>query len=159
MGDPAGIGPEIIAKSFRVAPGELRGAFVVGDVACMRRACDWVKGERLALPVARIDSPAEAAAVPPYCVPVLQVGPDREPPPVGHVQAEAGAAAAQAVVWAARAALNGEVAAMVTAPLNKEALSAAGWSYPGHTELLQAEAARHLGRGIADVPVRMMLAN
>jgi 4-hydroxythreonine-4-phosphate dehydrogenase len=45
------------------------------------------------------------------------------------------------VVWAARAALRGEVAGLVTAPLHKESLSAAGVPYPGHTELLQAEAA------------------
>ena len=51
---------------------------------------------------------------------------------------------------------------MVTAPLHKEALSAAGApfsAFPGHTELLQAEAARHLGLPVAQLPVRMMLAN
>ena len=51
---------------------------------------------------------------------------------------------------------------MVTAPINKEALAAAGAvfaRYPGHTELLQAEAAAFLKRDITDVPVRMMLAN
>jgi 4-hydroxythreonine-4-phosphate dehydrogenase len=53
------------------------------------------------------------------------------------------------VQWAARAALRGEVAALVTAPLHKEALSAAGVDYPGHTELLQAEAATHQGVPLA----------
>jgi 4-hydroxythreonine-4-phosphate dehydrogenase len=47
----------------------------------------------------------------------------------------------------------------VTAPLHKEALAAAGVAFPGHTELLQAEAAAWQGRRVADVPVRMMLAN
>ena len=64
--------------------------------------------------------------------------------------------------WAARAALAGDLAGLVTAPLHKEALSAAGAPfdrYPGHTELLQAEAARFLGKGVGEVPVRMMLAN
>lgn len=51
------------------------------------------------------------------------------------------------------------VAALVTAPLHKEALAAAGFSYPGHTELLQAEAAQHAGMPLAQMPVRMMLAN
>jgi 4-hydroxythreonine-4-phosphate dehydrogenase len=55
--------------------------------------------------------------------------------------------------------LRGEVAALVTAPLHKEALAAAGVPYPGHTELLQAEAAAFLARPLADMPVRMMLAN
>jgi 4-hydroxythreonine-4-phosphate dehydrogenase len=43
--------------------------------------------------------------------------------------------------------------------LHKEALAAAGFPYPGHTELLQAEAAAHLARPLSEVPVRMMLAN
>jgi 4-hydroxythreonine-4-phosphate dehydrogenase len=63
------------------------------------------------------------------------------------------------VTWAARAALRGEIAAIVTAPLHKEALAAAGYAFPGHTELLQFEAAAHLKRPVAEVPVRMMLAN
>jgi 4-hydroxythreonine-4-phosphate dehydrogenase len=65
-------------------------------------------------------------------------------------------------MWAAHAALRGEIAAMVTAPLHKEALAAAGEPYsqfPGHTEMLQAVAARHAGKSVADMPVRMMLAN
>jgi 4-hydroxythreonine-4-phosphate dehydrogenase len=50
----------------------------------------------------------------------------------------------------------------VTAPIHKEALAAAGgWAaaFPGHTEMLQAEAAAHLGKPVSEVPVRMMLAN
>jgi 4-hydroxythreonine-4-phosphate dehydrogenase len=63
------------------------------------------------------------------------------------------------VVWAAQAALRGEIAGLVTAPLHKEALHAAGVDYPGHTELLQAEAAAWRGVALADMPVRMMLAS
>jgi 4-hydroxythreonine-4-phosphate dehydrogenase len=58
--------------------------------------------------------------------------------------------------------LQGYIAALVTAPLHKEALSASGAPYnqfPGHTEMLQAAAARHLGKSVEEVPVRMMLAN
>ncbi|HEY9208772.1 MAG TPA: 4-hydroxythreonine-4-phosphate dehydrogenase PdxA, partial [Acidovorax sp.] len=73
--------------------------------------------------------------------------------------AAAGRAAADCVVWAARAALQGRIAALVTAPLHKEALSAAGVAFPGHTELLQAEAAAHQGVPLAAMPVRMMLAS
>jgi 4-hydroxythreonine-4-phosphate dehydrogenase len=65
-------------------------------------------------------------------------------------------------VWAAQAALRGDVAALVTAPLNKEALALAGLphsSYPGHTEMLQALAAAHVKKSLTDMPVRMMLAN
>jgi 4-hydroxythreonine-4-phosphate dehydrogenase len=70
--------------------------------------------------------------------------------------------AGEAVLWATRAALRGEISAVVTAPLHKEALHAAGAPYdqhPGHTELLQAESARHAGVTVAQMPVRMMLAN
>ncbi|MGE5330735.1 MAG: 4-hydroxythreonine-4-phosphate dehydrogenase PdxA, partial [Nitrospirota bacterium] len=82
-----------------------------------------------------------------------------EPAVFGAISADAGRAAAQCVEWAARAALRGEVAGLVTAPLHKESLHAAGVPYPGHTELLQAEAAAHRGVALADMPVRMMLAS
>jgi len=160
LGDPAGIGPEIIAKAFRDAPEATRAAFVAGDVATMREAVQALAAPgRPPWPVVELASPAEALDAPPGCVPVLQA----IAPPVGvahgRISAEAGRAAGDAVVWAARAALRGDISAIVTAPLHKEALAAAGFPFPGHTELLQAEAAAHLGRDVADVPVRMMLAN
>jgi 4-hydroxythreonine-4-phosphate dehydrogenase len=160
MGDPAGIGPETVAMAFRAAPELTRGCFVAGDVQCMRRAAAWAKGDLLALPVALITQADQAMAVPPGCIPVLQIGtPAKELPVIGQVSAQAGRMAAEAVLWAARAALRGEIAAVVTAPLHKEALAAAGLPYPGHTELLQAEAAAHAGVDIGKMPVRMMLAN
>ena len=163
MGDVAGIGPEIIAKAFRDAPEALRGCFVAGDVATLRRAAALVQGAGVPLPVALIERPTDALAVPPRCVPVLQVvEPPAVPVPLGRISAVAGRMAGDAVDWAARAALRGDIAGLVTAPLHKEALSAAGAPYaryPGHTELLQAVAAEHLGKPVAELPVRMMLAN
>ncbi len=157
MGDACGIGPEILAMAF--ARGALPGGFVVGDIEVMRRAAAIVgAGDRSSLPVAVIGHPAEAAAVPPRCVPVLAV-PDLPAGlaqrPFGRVDAKAGAAAAACIRHAAALARSGEVAAIVTAPIHKEALAAAGVPYPGHTELLQAEAAE----GCVMPPVRMMLAN
>jgi 4-hydroxythreonine-4-phosphate dehydrogenase len=159
LGDPAGIGPEIIAKAFRDGGKLMRGCFVAGDLACLRRGAAAVQGGDVALPVAVIASPAEALTMPARCIPVLQVVPELRLPQQGQVSAEAGRIAAACVTWAARAALGGEIAAIVTAPLHKEALSAAGVPFPGHTELLQAEAAFFLRRPIEDVPVRMMLAS
>ena len=162
LGDPAGIGPEIIAKAFRDHAELMRGCFVAGDIACLRRGACAVQGGGADLPVAVIAAPAEALDVPPRCIPLLQVVQVvqwQALPPIGRVSAAAGRIAADCVTWAARAALRGELAALVTAPLNKEALAAAGVPFPGHTELLQAEAAAHLGRTINDVPVRMMLAS
>ncbi|QIL81471.1 4-hydroxythreonine-4-phosphate dehydrogenase PdxA [Diaphorobacter sp. HDW4A] len=161
QGDPAGIGSEIIVKAFRDAPDVTRGCFVVGDVATMRRAVQCVSEEGdLPIPVMRIEDAAEALRMPPRCIPVLQL-PDMPAAlvPFGQITREGGDAAAHCVIWAARAALREEVAALVTAPLHKEALSLAGVSFPGHTELLQAESAAFTGVGIADMPVRMMLAN
>ena len=160
QGDPSGIGPEIVAKAFRDAPDTLRHCFVAGDVATLRRAAQVIVRPGVpAIPVARINAPAEVIDMPPRCVPVLQVLEPASPPPWGQISAGAGRAAADSVLWAARAALRGDVAALVTAPLHKEALSAAGVAFPGHTELLQAEAAAHQGVALADMPVRMMLAN
>ncbi|KRC16905.1 MULTISPECIES: 4-hydroxythreonine-4-phosphate dehydrogenase PdxA [unclassified Acidovorax] len=160
QGDPSGIGPEIIAKAFRDAPHDLCGCFVVGDVATLRRAAQCIERPGMpSLPVAVIDTPAQALQALARCVPVLPLPGLPGPQPWGQIGAEAGRAAADCVVWAARAALRGEVAALVTAPLHKEAMSAAGVDYPGHTELLQAESARHQGVPLAAMPVRMMLAS
>ena len=159
LGDPAGIGPEIIAKAFRDAPDAVRGAFVAGDLECMRRGAAAAQPGGVGVPVALIESPADAFGVPPRCIPLLQVVAAQPLPPLATVSAAAGRIAADCVTWAARAALRGELAALVTAPLHKEALAAAGVRFPGHTELLQAEAAAFLGRTVAEVPVRMMLAS
>lgn len=160
QGDSAGIGPEIVAKAFRDAPQDLRHCFVVGDVATLRRASEAIVRPGIpCVPVARIDAPAEVADVPVRCIPVLQLPGMSGPQPWGQISAAAGRAAADSVVWAARAAMRSEVAALVTAPLHKEALSAAGVQFPGHTELLQSEAAAHRGVPLAQMPVRMMLAS
>jgi 4-hydroxythreonine-4-phosphate dehydrogenase len=160
-GDPCGIGPEIIARAWCQAPRLTQGCFVAGDVGLMRRAMALIQSVP-AFPVVEIESPSEAMNVPPNSLPVLQVVPEAPVLPWGVVDARAGQLAGECVVWATRAALRGDVAALVTAPLHKEALHAAGapyQQYPGHTELLQAEAARHIGLSIAQMPVRMMLAN
>ena len=163
MGDAAGIGPEIIAKAYRDDPAALQGCFVVGDVATLRRAAQVVTPlGGLPLPVACIAQPTDVLQMPPHCIPVLQPRSDLGLIPWGQVSAAAGAFAGDCVVWAARAALGGTVGALVTAPLHKEALHAAGLpfaAFPGHTELLQSEAARYLGIPVAELPVRMMLLN
>jgi 4-hydroxythreonine-4-phosphate dehydrogenase len=163
MGDAAGIGPEIIAKSFREQPELMAGCFVAGDVQTLRRAAGVVAGAgQVALPVAVLTAPGLVQDVPPNCIPVLQVGAALSPVSWGLVSAAAGEFAGRCVLWAADAALRGVVSAIVTAPLHKEALSAAGTpydSFPGHTEMLQAQAAQFLGQSVAQVPVRMMLAN
>ncbi len=169
MGDAAGIGPEIIARAFADFSQDMAGCVVVGDVPTLRRASALVAAHpagglqpALALPVAHVGSLADASGLPPRCIGVLQQCELPAPVPYGLVSAAAGKAAAECIVWAARAVLHGEAAGMVTAPIHKEALAAAGpdWArFPGHTELLQAEAAAFLNRQVAELPVRMMLAS
>jgi 4-hydroxythreonine-4-phosphate dehydrogenase len=144
MGDAVGIGPEIIVKAFRA--GSLGPALVLGDVAVLRRA-----GAPM---TAVVDSPADLAEVPPGCLPVLAVPglpPGLAELPWGQVDARCGAAAARCIEAAVHWVQAGQGAAIVTAPIHKEALAAAGVPYPGHTEMLQALA--------GGPPVRMMLAN
>jgi 4-hydroxythreonine-4-phosphate dehydrogenase len=134
---------------------DIAGCVVLGDLEVMRRAAGFIGG---GLAVAQIERAADAHAVPPNCVPVLQV----EALPaglasvsIGRVDARAGAAAAACVARAVELALAGEVGAIITAPIHKEALASAGIAHPGHTEMLQALCAR----GGTLQPVRMMLAN
>jgi 4-hydroxythreonine-4-phosphate dehydrogenase len=154
IGDVCGIGPEIVAKLWR--SGQAPDCVVIGDVDVMRRAVAQTGG---GLPVARVDTAADARGAPQPCIAVLQ--PEALPGglaalTMGRVDARAGAAAAACITHAVRLAQAGEIGAIVTAPIHKEALAAAGVPYPGHTEMLQALAAP---AGSAPPPVRMMLAN
>lgn len=154
MGDACGIGPEIVAKAFR--SGAAAGCFVVGDVAVMRRAAVTVGG---LLPVAVFDAPPTADALPPRCIPVWPapgLPEDLIEAPIGRIDARAGAAAARCIEAAVALVQQGRAGAIVTAPIHKEALAAAGIGFPGHTEMLQALAATP---GAPLPPVRMMLAN
>ena len=132
QGDSAGIGPEIIAKAFRDAPQLLRGCFVVGDVATLRRGAQAiVRPGQPDLPVAQIATPAEALDVPPRAVPVLQLPGIPGPAPWGvvsavyggavHPTAEGHAAMADAALVAARSVLglgaNASVSSEPLAPL------------------------------------------
>jgi 4-hydroxythreonine-4-phosphate dehydrogenase len=136
QGDCAGIGPEIIAKAFRAAPQAMRGCFVVGELQTLRRATALAAraadgDQAIAQPVVVIDEPGEAWSVPEGAVALLNLPGLAGPQPYGQICAAAGQAAAQCVVWAAQAALRGEIAALVTAPLHKEALHLAGVTFPG----------------------------
>nr|WP_240345303.1 D-threonate 4-phosphate dehydrogenase [Pectobacterium brasiliense] len=134
MGDPAGIGPEIIIKSL--AEGELSGAsaVVVGCVQTMRRilALNIVPAVELKI----IDKPADAVFAPGVINMIDEPLEDPQALKPGVVQAQAGDLAYRCIKKAAELAMAGEVHAIATAPLNKEALHSAGHLYPGHTELL-----------------------
>lgn len=134
MGDPAGIGPEIIISAL--AEGELSGipAVVVGCAATLRRvlALQITKPAEL-----RIIDQVNQAQFAPGIINVIDeplAAPQTLEP--GKVQKQAGDLAYRCVRKATELAMAGDVSAIATAPLNKEALHAAGHLYPGHTELL-----------------------
>ena len=133
MGDPAGIGPEIIAKMFADPDFHHRNrALVVGDSGMLERAA-----QLLALPLGINEIPEpEDAKFEPGTADVLQVGELSPDLPFGGLDARAGDAAFRYVERATRLASAGRVAAIATAPLNKEAMHLAGHGYPGHTEIL-----------------------
>jgi len=134
IGDPAGIGPEIIAGAWKSGVlHELCRPVVIGHSEIMRRAVALVGG---GTQVVEVDSPVEATPGP-ATLPCINVcSDDVLDVPAGQIDARGGQAAYRSLVLAARLALEGNVEAIVTAPLHKAALWAAGHRYPGHTELL-----------------------
>lgn len=134
MGDPAGIGPEIIIKSL--VEGELSGApvVVVGCAQTLRR----IQSLNVTPPAElRVIDSVDLAQFAPGVINVIDE-PLADPTALqpGVVQAQAGDLAYRCIKRATALALSGEVKAIATAPLNKEALHLAGHHYPGHTELL-----------------------
>jgi 4-hydroxythreonine-4-phosphate dehydrogenase len=133
MGDPAGIGPEIIAKACqtltpRIVSGDL-GIVVIGSVGALKRACADFAPEVVFTEVRETDTAWPSLSV-------MQAGDADAPITLGEVQADGGRFAYLAVERGVRLAMAGRIGGIVTAPLNKEALNLAGYHYPGHTEML-----------------------
>jgi 4-hydroxythreonine-4-phosphate dehydrogenase len=159
MGDPAGIGPEIIVQAMVERPELREQVLVAGDVGVLQRAIGLagvaLGGTSLRLKV--VDGPDAWATAPPGELCVVQACTMPEVVPLGRVSAVAGRAAADCIAYAAQQVLDGRGRGLVTAPIHKEALSAAGISHPGHTEYLQFLSAAHAGVDLHQMPVRMML--
>jgi 4-hydroxythreonine-4-phosphate dehydrogenase len=133
MGDPAGIGPEIIARAFGEEDfREHNRAIVVGDAGILERAARLLD---LALRANVVAEP-EDARFEPGTVDVISGTELPEDLPFGELDARAGDAAFRYVERATHLASEGRVGAIATAPLNKEAMHLAGHKYPGHTEIL-----------------------
>jgi 4-hydroxythreonine-4-phosphate dehydrogenase len=151
MGDPGGIGPEIIAKALtHAAVYDQARPLVIGERRALEAAVRITGGP---LEVRSVERPQDAGQHPGtidlidlHNIDIEQVGRAR-------VCAEVGRAAYEYLERATQLALQGEVGAIVTPPLNKEALSEAGWVGVGHTELLARFA------GVPDKSVAMMLAS
>jgi 4-phospho-D-threonate 3-dehydrogenase / 4-phospho-D-erythronate 3-dehydrogenase len=141
MGDPAGVGPEIILKSFLDARVWQKGIpIVVGDYRVLKEA-----KERLGIHVEirKVSNPEEAVG--PGCgVPVFDMAMigDMTLIPLGQVSSMGGNAAVQYVRKAVDLALSDVVQGIATAPINKAAINKAGLHYIGHTEMLSEMAQR-----------------
>ncbi|HZU06015.1 MAG TPA: 4-hydroxythreonine-4-phosphate dehydrogenase PdxA [Chloroflexota bacterium] len=135
MGDPAGIGPEVVLKAL--ADPQLYALcrpLVVGSAAMLQRTLRWTP---VALTIRPVATP-EAAEGQPGVVEVLDLANvDAEHLPLGQVSAEAGRAAMEYVLQAYELARAGRVAGMVTAPISKEATSLAGYPDMGHMALFE----------------------
>ncbi len=131
MGDAAGVGPEVIVKALAAADPSFR-PLVVGDAARLRRAVELTGAQLEINPVAL---PEEASWTPGVadCIDLANIPEDL---PFGELSEVAGEGAYRYIEVATRLASEHRVDAICTAPLNKEALHAAGHKYPGHTELL-----------------------
>jgi 4-hydroxythreonine-4-phosphate dehydrogenase len=137
MGDAAGVGPEVIMKSLAHSePHEQCRALVIGDAERLIEA-GRIVGSHLAvrsLAPAEFDL-AQFARDTVDCIDLKLIPKDL---PWGKLSQVAGDGAFQFVREACKLAVSGQVAAICTAPLNKEALHSAGHNYPGHTEMLAA---------------------
>lgn len=131
MGDPAGIGPEIVASSLG---GARQGppCLVFGCPEVMRRAVE-LKGTGVS--VQAIET-VEQARFEPGVLEVVSTSRFATAPTYGQVDAACGEAAFEAITAAIDAAMAGAVSGIVTAPIHKEALALARVPYPGHTEML-----------------------
>ncbi len=136
MGDPAGIGPEVVVKAVSRpdVAAELR-PIVIGDRRRLERAAAICERD-VEWCVVTTDAVRTDHDRPTGAVEVIDVGGVPEDLPWGTVSPVGGEAAYRCVRIAAELALAERVDAICTAPLNKEALHAAGHRYPGHTELL-----------------------
>ncbi|MEV5922296.1 4-hydroxythreonine-4-phosphate dehydrogenase PdxA [Streptomyces pseudogriseolus] len=133
MGDGAGIGPEVIVPAV-LDPATLGRCrpVVIGDAARLRKAAAILGVE---CEVVAVDAPADAEFTPGR-INVVDLGLLPDDLPFGKLSPVAGNAAYEYVRRAAELAVADEIDGICTAPLNKEALHAAGHVYPGHTELL-----------------------
>lgn len=133
MGDPAGVGPEVIMKALARADAyALCRPLVIGDAKQLARA-----GSLLNLKLQAVSVPGpEKAKFAQGTVEVIDVGQVPANLPYGKVSAVAGEAAYRYIERAVQLALERSIDAICTAPINKEAMNAAGHKFPGHTELL-----------------------
>lgn len=158
MGDAAGIGPEIIAKLH--AKGLPAPCVVYGDVTSLQRAINALDVQLHIVELDSIDALTQARIA--QHTPCMYVRPTSPALPanlvMGRVDPRAGQAAFDALCLAIDDARQGKISAIVTAPLNKEAMHAAGLDFPGHTEILaQRTHTEHVAMMLVNEQLRVIL--
>jgi 4-hydroxythreonine-4-phosphate dehydrogenase len=144
MGDPAGIGPEILAKAWaRRREERLMPFFAVGDARAVAKVWDG--------PIAHIDSPSGAAAAFDDALPVLTVQDSGEITP-GRPDLEGARCALHSLELATGLTREGATGALVTGPVSKSQLYLLGFTHPGQTEFVAERV------GVAASATVMMLA-
>ncbi|MEI6053490.1 MAG: 4-hydroxythreonine-4-phosphate dehydrogenase PdxA, partial [Opitutaceae bacterium] len=135
MGDPSGIGPEIIVKALQSAEiADICVPMVIGDRLALERAVAVCSSSLIIHCVASAEAARNA---PESTIPLLAFSHLTEADmPYGAPSITAGDAVYRYICHATQLCRDGQVAAMATAPISKEAMHRAGHDYPGHTELL-----------------------
>ena len=133
LGDPAGIGPEIIVKVFQDEILTINSRIlVIGDAKTLEKVAQKIAPE---IQIHSIKTPSEGCYQP-YTIDVIDLNNVSETLPTAQPSAESGKASYEAIQKAVALVLKDEVAAIVTCPINKKSLHLAGHPFPGHTELL-----------------------
>ena len=151
LGDPAGIGPEIVFKAWSALRHTGPAFVVVGDLNQVASASGGTTG--LVRPVSSVEDAARAF---PEALPVIDV-PLLEPVVAGSPSPRAAKAVISWIETAVGLALSGAVGGVVTAPIAKETLYGAGFPFPGHTEFLGELTLDHRYDG-ARGPIMMLAA-
>lgn len=135
MGDPSGIGPEIIIKALQSPDiAEICVPLVIGDKSALERALSVCHST---LTIREVTAAEDARNIPAGGICLLALSQLTEADMTyGAPSVAAGDAVYRYICHAAHLCLNGQIAAMATAPISKEAMHRAGHNYPGHTELL-----------------------
>ena len=148
MGEPAGIGGEVLLKAWRALQGTGPQFFALDDPA---RLAALAAALHLDVPIAVIGDPADAAKHFARALPVLPLGPKVEAV-AGAPSGKTGAAVVMSIEKAVALATSGKASAVVTNPIQKSVLYETGFSFPGHTEFLGKLA------GTGHDPVMMLIA-
>ena len=160
MGDPAGIGPEIILKALaHPQTWKLCRPIVIGAASVFEQTARQLKSPLKIISLKGDHSTVEGKTLSKGHVPILDPFPKKlKPFRLGQAAAGPGAASVQCIQTAVELAHNHCVDGIVTAPINKEAMNLARFTYPGHTEMLaDLTKTKQVGMMLVGGPLKILL--